>query len=160
MELTREQPDDVDAKLAKAMMLFEHGQIVKSLRSRDGYKPFFWEDSEGQLITKDWAYGFLTGIRLRGKAWELLQDNAAKSMFALLAVLTQNEKMDAAIVEGGKDPKELFKTAQDIMPEWLGALYTMHREPAPDLGPREGKVGRNDPCPCGSGKKYKKCCLN
>lgn len=22
------------------------------------------------------------------------------------------------------------------------------------------KVGRNDPCPCGSGKKYKKCCLN
>ncbi|MBC8391880.1 MAG: SEC-C domain-containing protein, partial [Deltaproteobacteria bacterium] len=21
------------------------------------------------------------------------------------------------------------------------------------------KVGRNDPCPCGSGKKFKKCCL-
>ncbi len=24
----------------------------------------------------------------------------------------------------------------------------------------QAKVGRNDPCPCGSGKKYKKCCLN
>jgi tetratricopeptide (TPR) repeat protein len=24
----------------------------------------------------------------------------------------------------------------------------------------EVKIGRNDPCPCGSGKKYKKCCLN
>jgi preprotein translocase subunit SecA len=23
----------------------------------------------------------------------------------------------------------------------------------------ERKIGRNDPCPCGSGKKYKKCCL-
>ena len=23
---------------------------------------------------------------------------------------------------------------------------------------KEPKVGRNDPCPCGSGKKYKKCC--
>jgi preprotein translocase subunit SecA len=22
----------------------------------------------------------------------------------------------------------------------------------------EEKVGRNDPCPCGSGKKYKRCC--
>ena len=22
------------------------------------------------------------------------------------------------------------------------------------------KVGRNEPCPCGSGKKFKKCCLN
>lgn len=27
-------------------------------------------------------------------------------------------------------------------------------------GPRpKGKVGRNDPCPCGSGLKFKKCCL-
>lgn len=25
---------------------------------------------------------------------------------------------------------------------------------------REHKVGRNDPCPCGSGKKYKNCCLS
>jgi uncharacterized protein YchJ len=24
----------------------------------------------------------------------------------------------------------------------------------------EPKVGRNNPCPCGSGKKYKKCCWN
>lgn len=31
--------------------------------------------------------------------------------------------------------------------------------PRPETYKREGpKVGRNDPCPCGSGKKYKKCC--
>lgn len=23
----------------------------------------------------------------------------------------------------------------------------------------QSKVGRNEPCPCGSGKKYKKCCI-
>ena len=28
--------------------------------------------------------------------------------------------------------------------------------PQPDLSP--GKVGRNSPCPCGSGKKFKRCC--
>jgi preprotein translocase subunit SecA len=28
-----------------------------------------------------------------------------------------------------------------------------------DVSSRPVKVGRNDPCPCGSGKKYKKCCL-
>jgi uncharacterized protein YecA (UPF0149 family) len=28
------------------------------------------------------------------------------------------------------------------------------------LDRKSKKVGRNDPCPCGSGKKYKKCCLN
>jgi preprotein translocase subunit SecA len=30
--------------------------------------------------------------------------------------------------------------------------------PAPEPVRRDKKVGRNDPCPCGSGKKYKKCC--
>ncbi len=27
-----------------------------------------------------------------------------------------------------------------------------------DRQPKSGKIGRNDPCPCGSGKKYKRCC--
>jgi hypothetical protein len=35
------------------------------------------------------------------------------------------------------------------MDEWLGRLAT---------GPAPHRVGRNDPCPCGSGKKYKRCC--
>ena len=30
----------------------------------------------------------------------------------------------------------------------------------PTLQRAAAKIGRNDPCPCGSGKKYKKCCLN
>jgi len=29
---------------------------------------------------------------------------------------------------------------------------------APPQPRQKKKVGRNDPCPCGSGKKYKKCC--
>jgi len=29
----------------------------------------------------------------------------------------------------------------------------------PEFSPLAQKVGRNDPCPCGSGRKYKKCCL-
>ncbi len=29
-----------------------------------------------------------------------------------------------------------------------------------EIKPKEKKIGRNDPCPCGSGKKYKKCCMN
>ena len=33
------------------------------------------------------------------------------------------------------------------------------RPPEPPLVNQFRDVGRNDPCPCGSGKKYKKCCL-
>jgi preprotein translocase subunit SecA len=32
------------------------------------------------------------------------------------------------------------------------------REPVQQVVRASAKVGRNDPCPCGSGKKYKKCC--
>jgi preprotein translocase subunit SecA len=32
------------------------------------------------------------------------------------------------------------------------------REPIQQVVRNSEKVGRNDPCPCGSGKKYKKCC--
>jgi len=31
--------------------------------------------------------------------------------------------------------------------------------PSPPQMLAGAKIGRNDPCPCGSGKKYKKCCL-
>lgn len=33
-----------------------------------------------------------------------------------------------------------------------------HIEPA-EAKPKKKKIGRNEPCPCGSGKKYKKCCM-
>ena len=40
----------------------------------------------------------------------------------------------------------LFEPIEDLLPE-----------PARPAGGAWGKVGRNDPCPCGSGRKYKKC---
>jgi SWIM/SEC-C metal-binding protein len=41
-------------------------------------------------------------------------------------------------------------------PEDVGDLEMLLNWPKPREV--EKKVGRNDPCPCGSGKKYKKCC--
>ena len=38
-------------------------------------------------------------------------------------------------------------------------VYAMEDPTSPFINPSRD-VGRNDPCPCGSGKKYKKCCLN
>ncbi|MDO4473185.1 MAG: SEC-C metal-binding domain-containing protein [Eubacteriales bacterium] len=46
--------------------------------------------------------------------------------------------------------KEIFSE------EELKALYKEQRESTTIR--KEKKIGRNDPCPCGSGKKYKKCC--
>jgi len=40
----------------------------------------------------------------------------------------------------------------------LARLAARAQEPAPQLRTAPAKAGRNDPCPCGSGLKYKKCC--
>jgi hypothetical protein len=42
-------------------------------------------------------------------------------------------------------------------PVFAGEESAGHEEEAQPPPPPSGKVGRNDPCPCGSGKKYKKC---
>ncbi len=42
--------------------------------------------------------------------------------------------------------------------EPLARLVARQQSPAPVLRSEPAKVGRNDPCPCGSGLKYKKCC--
>ena len=42
-------------------------------------------------------------------------------------------------------------------PEDITDLEILLNPPKTIVG--EKKIGRNDPCPCGSGKKYKKCCL-
>lgn len=39
----------------------------------------------------------------------------------------------------------------------LDGIASQHLQKA--MARRPPKVGRNDPCPCGSGKKFKKCCL-
>jgi SWIM/SEC-C metal-binding protein len=41
-------------------------------------------------------------------------------------------------------------------PEDITDLERLLNPPKPKIA--EKKVGRNEPCPCGSGKKYKKCC--
>lgn len=41
----------------------------------------------------------------------------------------------------------------------LQDTYSADSEPAETYVREERKIGRNEPCPCGSGKKYKKCCL-
>ena len=50
---------------------------------------------------------------------------------------------------------------EDGLPlDQLGALASQLRQTPPQNRgkPAQPKIGRNDPCPCGSGKKYKKCC--
>jgi preprotein translocase subunit SecA len=52
--------------------------------------------------------------------------------------------------EKAEERKQVYKIAGTT-----GGDGTLKKKPVVN---KEAKVGRNDPCPCGSGKKYKKCC--
>jgi len=66
------------------------------------------------------------------------------------------------------DPRTLFDDTIKELSDWHAFKPEAHARKKPrdhtslhgtDRNPFH-KVGRNDPCPCGSGKKFKKCCLN
>ncbi len=60
--------------------------------------------------------------------------------------LSENERWEIAQLEKN-DQKQRFRESPILPPT---------KTPIVNTGP---ETGRNDPCPCGSGKKYKKCCL-
>jgi len=49
---------------------------------------------------------------------------------------------------------DLVRNDQAANSQWARKENVVSGKP---FGVTQGKVGRNDPCPCGSGKKYKKC---
>lgn len=56
-----------------------------------------------------------------------------------------------------KEPNEATKNAIDDK-KMMQAYANYKNAHTPKI--KEYKIGRNDSCPCGSGKKYKNCCLN
>ena len=90
----------------------------------------------------------------------------AESMFRIQVrtVVYNQDDMDAMPIEldGGEIPPEILAALQEqglISAEDMPA--EMPAEEVPVIQPAVrmmGKIGANDPCPCGSGKKYKKCC--
>jgi uncharacterized protein YecA (UPF0149 family) len=61
-----------------------------------------------------------------------------------------------------KDPERMMYQRSKKVHKYNrdSGFFDEHPEDAPEQPVRrvEPKIGRNDPCPCGSGKKYKKCC--
>ena len=62
--------------------------------------------------------------------------------------------------------RRVYQTKVQVTPERVQTAQPTEARVAGD-GPRQprrvkasAKIGRNDPCPCGSGKKYKNCCMN
>ena len=85
------------------------------------------------------------GFRLFDSMLRSIDDNTVNRFFKV-RVVKREDQLRMPV----KTEKEQVKSLNDNRPGQVEKQQTVKRSST--------KVGRNDPCPCGSGKKYKKCC--
>lgn len=139
-----------------------YNEIVTTLRDQpQNYGPLFYEDTDGSTIAECWAEGFVTAIRLRPAAWQPILEDEKHASLVVPILLTGCADEISDELDIDEDAKNhLVREAADYIPACVFAIDEFWRErglsrPARS---RERKVGRNEPCPCGSGRKYKRCC--
>lgn len=113
-----------------------------------------------------WAAGFLRGAAQFEDAWTTWMDDHP-AIDNDLGVITRLAIVDAAQLDAAEMSAEAMLTLDERfdltydLPDMLYDMYLQRlhdRRPAPAR--RADVPGRNDPCVCGSGKKYKKCCAD
>ena len=107
-----------------------------------------------------WARGYLHAMSLHKDAWApLLRDPRLVDtlVMPLLALLPDKEESAGGALSNERRYsliKMLPDIAQATKAYWTGSWHPLLNP----LMQRAAKIGRNDPCLCGSGKKYKRCC--
>jgi uncharacterized protein len=142
-------------------------QINRTLREGDVHMPFLLADAEGVAHGNDWAKGFLKGTHLRHDTWrEIINDENGSGRLIPIWALAYEHAKDPSL-RPYKEPISVERREQLLAGMIAGAksLYDMFRKEGANRRARHlpsltslPKVGRNEPCPCGSGKKFKKCC--
>jgi uncharacterized protein len=120
-----------------------------------------------------WAQGFSMGYDYLEDSWnDYMPDELDEEMGSLLMVLTffASPKLAKAYHEEGTGKRSLAEMAETVVTLFpdamrafahLGRSIYQARYEAGDFEvptPLRPKIGRNEPCPCGSGKKFTKCC--
>jgi preprotein translocase subunit SecA len=98
------------------------------------------------------------GMKLFEQMWSSIGDQTTSLIFKMEQLnedfVSSTWVETAAIHDEAIGATEEFKRSQEQTS--AGSDVDARPEPIRNRGTR---VGRNDPCPCGSGKKYKNCCL-
>ena len=143
----------------------EHLRAMDHLRSSIGLQGYAQIDPKVEYKRE--------GMRIFGEMWNGIADRATDLIFRVehfdpefLSYLGSRWKLDRAQTIHQSADSQLaaaavpasggIRQAQDAAIAGSQQSPEKKREPVRNVGK---KVGRNDPCPCGSGKKFKACCM-
>lgn len=152
------EPDDIIDKISK-LVVAEYEEKIRDIPSEVVNE--FEKAITLQVLDNYWMEHINTmahlreGIHLRGYAQEDPLRAYTMEGFDLFDEMVQKIDKDVSIfllkaeIKQNIERKEVSKTK---------ITNDGGKEPAKKKPKRVNKIGRNEPCPCGSGKKYKNCC--
>ncbi len=163
---------EAQAERVVGLIMRHMNAIVWSLQQEpDFFEPIFdlnvYMDDEREYVDGEmWAHGYMTGINMQRGSWKALFES--KHGIEMLQPIRLLGSADISLEE-----EELIKTPalreelSKLIPAsvaWIYKLWAPQRYAAAvrATGNADGqeapKIGRSAPCPCGSGRKFKKCC--
>lgn len=155
------------------LVMAHYNRVAGMLMIPGEYFPVLDEDQRnGDIIWEFWMIGFVAAMRLRPDAWDLIENSTDKRAKKALDLVDKLARVSTGLAEGeGWKANKLSREAHELIPDMVEDLNAFAK--ARPAGSRPGlplaanlaaapaevaKAGRNDPCPCGSGRKFKKCC--
>lgn len=125
------------------------------------YRPLFLasDSKPGHDVVRTWVRGFAKAMALAPEAWgSLVEDERTQVLVAPFIGFMDVKALD---LDSGDNIDELLDEAASAIPRMTLILRKLAqiRSARPHAAvARASKPGRNAPCPCGSGRKYKRCC--
>ena len=134
---------------------------ARQLNGADGFDFILYGEDDDLA---PWAEGYLQGVDLAEPSWDEAADaeDLDNILFPFLALTGDAKSLALEAGEEWMSEEEEARMLEEIRENFASHLFDVRQyffeRSVPGTVRREApKVGRNDPCPCGSGKKYKSC---
>jgi len=166
------RPDEIEASFdveaIRAGMLIGYKEILP-------YDGFFFLPIEGRLYSVEDMYCLTAGCSCSKVLLHLFdqeQEPVARCFVDYKRNTWESAESEEPVIEARIPLKTFRKHLIETYPGFVRGLRERHRrlrriyaafckrQATSSTPSSPARVGRNDPCPCGSGKKYKKCCLS
>lgn len=122
--------------------------------------------SDKRLDYQTWCEGYILGWSLSTREWLQPGNDPLKRLTFPILYLSGAFKEEAERrgkkYEPDEEDQKVWQDCVDMLPQTVAAIYNfwLSRRKQVPIQRGQPKVGRNNLCPCGSGKKFKQCCGN
>jgi uncharacterized protein len=147
------------------LIMVHYNAVARALLAGHGrYEVVYDVDTRNDdTMWQIWIEGFARAMALRPSSWDSIKAADRGTRAALAGLQALIEIADGTTSRAKPEIDELTRMAPDLIPTWIDDLHAWRLAPpsaisGKSIKPSSTKIGRNEACPCGSGRKYKKCC--